>query len=107
MIRLLHSSSEPGDQFIGLAPVAASALGLKIRFFGLAPFADWNNVVHFQVDSPPAFSASSSVAHQHCRAHAIRHPPVSNAVLPARLFHCGEVDEVHRTRLSLMARLPL
>ena len=42
-----------------LAPVAALALGLEVRFFGLAPISDWNNVVHFQVDSPPASSTSS------------------------------------------------
>src|SRR5260370_40077987 len=94
MIRLLHSSSEPGNQFIGLAPVASSTVGLKVRFLRLAPFANRNNVVHLQIDSPPASSTAASVAHQYCRAHAVRHPSVSKEVLPARLFRRGEVDEV-------------
>src|SRR5208283_5718972 len=87
-------SSEPGDQLPGLGPVAASAKRLKVRLFGLAPLADRNNVIHFQVNRPPASSTSSSVAHQHRRAHAVGHAPVCKAVLPARLFHRGEVDEL-------------
>src|SRR5260370_36581798 len=61
-IRLRHSSSEPGNQLPGLGPVAASAEGLKIRFFGLAPFADRNDVIHFELGCAPAFSTATAVA---------------------------------------------
>jgi hypothetical protein len=65
-----------------------------VGLFGLASLADRDNVIHFKLDRPAAFSTSPSVAHQHRRAHTVRHAPVRNAVLPARPFCRGEVEEV-------------
>ena len=71
----------------------------------LPPLADRNDVIHFQVDRPLTFSTTSSVAHQHCRAHAVGHAPIRKAVLPGRLFHLREVDEVgERAQVQRLGR---